>query len=789
MQTVDETCKVSEFAIRQLCQGLRRSALATLPVATIETIERSNIESFERSKRSILVLIPQVFKNGISHALDVIHELRSDAASLVNDVGSTLREVDAIIDDATELVAAITDAPEKLFNTILDKVIPTNAEALANALKIPDFNATASLGASAPSVLLPEHENQLRSIIRASLGVEPLEPNTVESVSEHHERLAREARGAEPALGGDDEGACVPLEISPFKEFARLTSYEMPWPEKLKNDRYAPDALEINLPAFTFQWCVNLEFRFPLQAAQALVDAFIYSFGDVIRAAIVAGLDAVDAVKMSQIKDLAQRAKTQLQCVANVVNDVQNLANDLDSAFSRRLLAEESAAFGCAPSLGLTANDLTHEALVDPASLLNAKLRGARDEARALVETHASLKERHMAQIEDSVFASVSMLQHVFSRSDLGALGPDGEPVNHLGHVVAAKLGFNLDASKERFERAMRKMKGVTFGFTLTQKMNFQTGVKVRDSLFRHGDLLDIFDPDRKMRDSTSLVEAGVPSVPLVSAYSGIDMGIAMPYFFKADAAGEYSFEVEVETKAFFGIMHGKVGSKTYDPVTSVRNSISGSIGASLQVGASLELREFTAGVCVLFVCTGPRMYVKQDVFLGFDVLAGGAAGKANCVYGPTELRTTFTDWDYSKNDKKRCRLRERGSFLLGGYMQIPRMAASVTLTTSLGTHGPGFDKPWHDFEIEKLMYGEVAGEGNFYLNKLFDPVCSSAGGTKLQTCEAPSEECFPTAMAVSSAVAALPDTSQAGEFGAYLEVAGRPNSARTELHTQTVRE
>ena len=106
-----------------------------------------------------------------------------------------------------------------------------------------------------------------------------------------------------------------------------------------------------------------------------------------------------------------------------------------------------------------------------------------------------------------------------------------------------------------------------------------------------------------------------------------------------------------------------------------------------------------------------------------------------------TQLATTFTDWDYHQADKDRCQLKKDGSFLFGGYMQIPRLAVSLVMTTSLGTDGPGADAPWKDFEIEKMMYGE-GGDPNVFLGALFDPICEGGGSSAvLTTCEAEDEQ------------------------------------------------
>jgi len=431
--------------------------------------------------------------------------------------------------------------------------------------------------------------------------------------------------------------------------------------------------------------------------------------------------------------------------------------------------------------LGVAHEDIIPNALQDPGSKLSMHLHRVHDEARREAEQAAALQQQYLAQVEETILNSVGMLQHVFSRSDFGAINADGTPVDHLGHHVAANLGFVMGDAQETFRKALQEMDKVKFGVTMTRTMSFEAGVKVSNGLFRHGDLLDMLDPGRKMRGFEIMEEKGIPGVPIVSVYGGIDIGFELPYFFRADAAGEYAFKVEVEIKAFFGILDGKAGSKMYKPVITVNNEISGSVAASLQVGAIADLREFTTGICVFFVCTGPRLSVRQDVYVGFYVLAGAALNK-DCVEGPTQLATTFTDWDYHQVDKDRCQLKKDGSFLFGGHMQIPRLAVSLVMTTSLGVDGEGADAPWKDFEIEKMMYGED-GDPYVFLGALFDPICEGGGSSAvLKTCDADVEQsalgglpqcAYDTRMTVAKNVAALSDTSAAGSFGDFEKVKG----------------
>ena len=209
-----------------------------------------------------------------------------------------------------------------------------------------------------------------------------------------------------------------------------------------------------------------------------------------------------------------------------------------------------------------------------------------------------------------------------------------------------------------------------------------------------------------------------------------------------------------------------------------MENSISGSVGASLQVGAQAALNEYTTGICVLFLCTGLSLKLQQNVYVGFDVLAGAAAGDTDCVDGTNQLSTTFTDWDYSPSTKERFTLQKGGSFLFGGYMQMPRLAISMVMTTSLGTEGPDYDKPWQDFEMEKALYGDGAVE-NTFLMPLFEPMCDGSG-IKLSSYASSNlgaevkDTCVPTKMTIND-VTLLIDTAMTGTFGEYDLIAPNP--------------
>ncbi|ACO66751.1 predicted protein [Micromonas commoda] len=715
------------------------------------------------------------FKKDADNRLNVINHVKSDANEMWGDVVNVKDEIHDIVNKAKRLVTTVANAPAKLFKQIEKHVIPTDAAGLIRAIDIPKVggaSAAAALGramGSGPAIFLPQNEGALRSMIRAALLGHDIKTN-VPTISEHHASL-----GAEATASLGDSG-CIPLGIPGLtKDYAAATEYEMAWPEKLKNDVRAPDAFEIKLPTFSFDTCIEPVFEFPSDAGSALVDAFAESFSAIIEGAIDAGMQAIKNINPEQLKNMAEDAEKKLKHIKDLVKDVKGWVNgrrllenvDRSDHHTAQALERAAAALGRKPDDDVPADEFIESEQADAIDTLKeVKYR----------------QDAYVDQLELEIFNSVSKLQHIFGNSQFGAVDSSGKLLPSLGHEIAADLGFDMGDSKAKFEAALMKLVNIKLGFTVTRTATFETGVKVSNGLFRHGDLMDVLGVPAKKRFMESLTEIGIPSVPLISAYAGVNMGFELPYYFTADAGGEFGFTVEVINELFIGLKNGKAGVTFKEPVINTGSELSGSVSAALQVGASAQLREFTAGLCVMFVCTGPRVGVQQDFQLGFDLLGGASMAHGtgdSCVNGPVQLATTFTDWDYSAADKERCHLRSDGSFLLGGYMQIPTPKATVVMTTSLGVDGPGSEEPWHDFEVQDKI-DEALGGSNpefMFIGSLFPPVCEGNSGVRLATCDEESaaavssslgsDQCMPTSMQISTDVEPLHDIDHVADAAA----------------------
>jgi hypothetical protein len=695
------------------------------------------------------------FKKDASKRLNIIDDVKDDVNNMWTDLKNIHDEVDSIVDKAKSLVDTVKEAPAKLVEKIEKHVMPTDARKLLEAIDIPKVggaSAAASLGralSTGPAIFLPKNERALRAMIRGTLLGHDVKME-IPTVSEDHASLGDAATAS---LGGD---GCIPLGIPGLtKDYAAATEYEMHWPEKLKNDVRAPDAFEIKLPTFSFDTCIKPVFEFPSDVGSALVDAFAESFSAIIDGAIEEGMKAIKDINPEKLKELAVKAQGEVKKIKAFTDDITRLVGGKVKSFTpapakkkstsvkwwgRRRILEDADGF----------DDHAAQAFEHAAAALGRKpddavpadeyVKNAHADAINTLRAVEDRQDAYVDRLELEIYNSVSKLQHVFGNSQFGAVDTSGKLVPSLGHEIAADLGFDMGSSKAKFEAALKKMKNLKMGFTVTRTATFETGVKVSNGLFRHGDLMDVLGVPAKKRFMESLTEIGIPSVPLISAYAGVNMGFELPYYFTADAGGEFSFTVEVINEAFIGLENGQAGVTFEEPVINTGSELKGSVSAALQVGASAQLKEFTAGLCVLFVCTGPRVGVQQDFQLGFDLLGGASLAHGtgdSCINGPVQLATTFTDWDYSAADKERCHLRSDGSFLLGGYMQIPTPKMSVVMTTSLGVDGPGSEDPWHDFEVQDKVDAALGGSNPefMFIGPLFSPVCEGNSGDRLETC------------------------------------------------------
>lgn len=118
------------------------------------------------------------------------------------------------------------------------------------------------------------------------------------------EELELDSKAAETEraqLGASGPGSCFDLVLSALDDY-EAPSYLMPWPEKLKDDPFAPGSIDIKFPKLTTSLCANIaKFKIPPQVAVKLFEAFNSMFESLFTELYSqTGLKAL----VDQIKDL-----------------------------------------------------------------------------------------------------------------------------------------------------------------------------------------------------------------------------------------------------------------------------------------------------------------------------------------------------------------------------------------------------------------------------------------------------------------------------------------------------
>jgi hypothetical protein len=200
--------------------------------------------------------------------IGVINDAQSALSNIANGLEDKLRNVVSLawgntMSSADELLALIE-------NGILDALDSTSA--------------AAALGLGRDNVALyGDIQNALHKAFRG----EELE---LDSKAAETERAQLGARGS-----------CFDLVLSALDDY-EAPSYLMPWPEKLKDDPFAPGSIDIKFPTLTTSLCANIaKFKIPPQVAVKLFEAFNSMFESLFTELYSqTGLKAL----VDQIKDL-----------------------------------------------------------------------------------------------------------------------------------------------------------------------------------------------------------------------------------------------------------------------------------------------------------------------------------------------------------------------------------------------------------------------------------------------------------------------------------------------------
>lgn len=377
-------------------------------------------------------------------------------------------------------------------------------------------------------------------------------------------------------------------------------------------------------------------------------------------------------------------------------------------------------------------------------------------------DQHALLTElkQDLSSKERVFYEELIVLHDIFNSGD----GFKSKMTSQLG-VASARARGEAALGGDTFEEvfndfrtdliaALNDMKDVRIQASTTLKYSFSLGIEVAQLSFREGELLsEFFERDDALTGTK--VTAIAPGLFIAMDY---EADFRLPYYFRAEVAGTYDFQVDVEfpITVSFGAGQGQNFVRFGEPRVSSTSSLDARGVAGLQVGAVASLDHAWVALCAGVVCAGPEIAAQQDVYTGFDAFFQIEQSGATCHAGPESLTAMWTNWDYASNTKNQC---QRSALGAGAYVQIPKtvVGATVVLKPLPTENEPplGMDPVITLFDFEPLI-GEAYSSDGYFLEKELFHACSAPQSTTKPSCSPACQFTTPEPISVPSASQSL---------------------------------
>eukprot|EP00223_Ostreococcus_mediterraneus_P003845 CAMPEP_0174588518 /NCGR_PEP_ID=MMETSP0929-20130131/34613_1 /TAXON_ID=548131 ORGANISM="Ostreococcus mediterraneus, Strain clade-D-RCC2572" /NCGR_SAMPLE_ID=MMETSP0929 /ASSEMBLY_ACC=CAM_ASM_000573 /LENGTH=1218 /DNA_ID=CAMNT_0015770637 /DNA_START=380 /DNA_END=4036 /DNA_ORIENTATION=+ len=525
----------------------------------------------------------------------------------------------------------------------------------------------------------------------ASLGQAEKERAASKSklLSDLREELRRAFRGEELVGAstksqhshlGSSLGACHTLEFSVIPDYESPT-YLMPWPSKYADDSTAPNSLVIKFPSLYVKLCQKLDkFNVPVKVAQDLIQAF----GDMFEAMFAALYEESG--------------------IPSIINNVKDLGETFGFNTGRRLLS------------------ISDEQKYD------------------ILKKHAELRQQ-LEKSEAVFFRELTALHDVFHHPDgfseafMSRLGEASKEARVASAAESSHLGSAntfegiFREFKEKLKEALDSMGDMELKTTTTMTFGIKMGLDVSHTLFREGEIVTEFFTDENSKSAVLLF----PVIPGILVAMDFEAELALPYFFRAEVAGHFDFDVSVSIP--LTVTLSKNPSVVFNAAEiTVKDTTTGYVVSGLQIGVVSQLTKAFIGLCTGPVCAGVEATARQDVYIGIDVFAQKQSSENTCFVGPNTLRAMWTDWDYSEATRNACQASLVG---MGGYLQIPKteITAGVYLKPLPTTVPLPTDAPDGAIPVEPTLLIEdltqhiervYSSDGDWHVAELFH-ACSSA--------------------------------------------------------------
>ena len=566
-------------------------------------------------------LIPsQALKNAISTAMNAVNTLQELSTatdiSTIENLNILPNVIENIIDSAQSTLESISTGLkrklESLVASIWGGLLDLDPEQLVNMVENSFQDLFEGAFSASGSASLGQAEKE-RAASKSKL------------LSDLREELRRAFRGEELVGAstksqhshlGSSSGACHTLEFSVIPDYTGPT-YLMPWPSKYADDSTAPNSLVIKFPSLYVKLCQKLDkFNLPVKVARDLIQAF----GDMFEAMFAALYEESG--------------------IPSIINNVKNLGETFGFNTGRRLLSLSDA------------------------------------QKYDILKKHAELRQQ-LEKSEAVFFRELTALHDVFHHPDgfseafMSRLGEASKEARVASAAESSHLGSAntfegiFREFKEKLKEALDSMGDMELKTTTTMTFGIKMGLDVSHTLFREGEIITEFFTDENSKSAVLLF----PVMPGMLVAMDFEAELALPYFFRAEVAGHFDFDVSVSIP--LTVTLSKNPSVVFNAAEiTVKDTTTGYVVSGLQIGVVSQLTKAFIALCAGPVCAGVEATARQDVYVGIDVFAQKQSSENTCFVGPNTLRAMWTDWDYSQATRNACQASLVG---MGGYLQIPK--------------------------------------------------------------------------------------------------------------------
>jgi len=145
------------------------------------------------------------------------------------------------------------------------------------------------------------------------------------------------------------------------------------------------------------------------------------------------------------------------------------------------------------------------------------------------------------------------------------------------------------------------------------------TSIIARHGVTQTGEFLaDHLDMENSV-EGVKIMATPVPGLLLAIDYK---VSLHLPYFFKADAEGEFGVDVEVDFPLNVDINAHSPRVAFGEPQVKSKLTKSAQIVVGLQMGVVAQVEYAYVALCAGPVCAGPELWARQDVYVGLDAFA-----------------------------------------------------------------------------------------------------------------------------------------------------------------------